>query len=104
MFSNFLHNNRYYAFLEVPVSLLDEEIDGSSLLDTIFIPTYSLNNSKVIIRLTKRDGDYYINTPQLEDSLNDWNTWLTDKGYSVSNWLTLTERNALLQNKKYNNE
>ena len=104
MLSDFLHNDRYYAFLEVPVSFLNEEIDGNTLLDTIFIPTYSLNNSKAIIRLTKRDGDYYINTPQLENTLDDWNTWLTSKGYSINDWLTLSERNTLLQSKAYNDE
>ena len=35
------------------------------------------------------------------DDLQDWETWLDTKGYTIDTWLTIEERNTLLDSADY---
>ena len=115
-YDKFLHTNGVpYAFLEVPVAFLDELIpeganwstkeDGQKTVGEYSIgKIYSINNSKVIISLAAMQAETY-RTPALTyNDLQDWETWLDTKGYTIDNWLTIAERATLLNSEVYNND
>ena len=115
-YDKFLHSNGVpYAFLEVPVSFLNEVIpeganwstkeDGQKNVGEYSIgKIYSTDNSKVIISLAAMEAENY-RTPALTyDDLQDWETWLNTKGYTIEDFLTIADRAALLAGGDYPTE
>jgi len=112
-YDKFLHSNGVpYAFLEVPVAFLDELIpeganwsakeDGQKNVGEYSIgKNYSTDNSKVIISLSAMEADTYRTPAVTYDDLQDWETWLDTKEYTIDNWLTIAEQNTLLASKAY---
>jgi len=116
-YNEFRHTNGVpYAFLEVPVAFLDETIPvganwsakedetqknvGEYTLGKI----YSNDDTNVIIALAARQADTYRVRPVNYDDLQDWETWLDTKGYTIDDWLTITERRTLLATEAYATE
>ena len=119
-YDEFLHSNGVpYAYLEVPVAFLDETIpeganwsakgtedepEQKNVGEYTLGKIYSIGNSKVIISLAAMQAETY-RTPALTyDDLQDWETWLDTKGYTIDNWLTIAERATLLNSEVYNND
>ena len=111
-YDKFRYNNVPYAFLETPVSFLNEEIpeganwsakeDGQKTLDEYTISkAVSKDGTKVIFALCAMQEPTY-RTPSLTyNDLQDWETWLDTKGYSIDNFLTIADRNTLLVSEAY---
>ena len=112
-YAKFLHTNGVaYAFLEAPVSILNEEIpeganwsakeDGQKTLNEYTInKAISKDETKVIFALCAMEAPTY-RTPALTyDDLQDWETWLDTKGYSINDFLTIENRNTLLASEAY---
>lgn len=112
-YDKFLHSNGVpYAFLEVPVAFLDEVIpeganwsakeDGQKNVGEYSIgKIYSTDNSKVIINLAAMQAETY-RTPSLTyDDLQDWETWLNTKSYTIEDFLTIADRATLLASEAY---
>lgn len=116
-YDEFLHNNGVpYAYLEVPVAFLDETIpeganwstkgDGENT-EQKTVSEYTLNKqvsldgTKVIIALAAMEADTYRTPAVTYDDLQDWETWLDTKEYTIDNWLTIAERNTLLASEAY---
>ena len=119
-YDKFLHTNGVpYAFLEVPVAFLDELIpEGANWSnkgdeenpEQKNVGEYSLSkissndNSKVIINLAAMEAPTY-RTPALTyNDLQDWETWLNTKEYTINDWLTIEETLALLDTEAYAQE
>lgn len=100
------------AFLEVPIAFLDELIpeganwsakeDGQKTVGEYSIQRQtSLDGTKVIIELAAMEAETY-RTPALTyDDLQDWESWLDTKGYTIDNWLTMEETLALFASTAY---
>ena len=115
-YDKFLHTNGVpYAFLEVPVSFLNEVIpeganwsakeDGQKNVGEYSLgKIYSTDNSKVIITLAAMEAETY-RTPALTyDDLQDWETWLNTKEYTIEDFLTIADRATLLAGGDYPTE
>ena len=116
-YDEFLHNNGVpYAYLEVPVAFLDETIpeganwstkgDGENteqktVSEYTLSKQVSLDGTKVIIALAAMEADTYRTFAVTYDDLQDWETWLDTKEYTIDNWLTIAERNTLLASEAY---
>ena len=113
-YDEFLHTNGVpYAFLEVPVAFLDETIPVGANWSTKVDETqknvgeytlgkiYSNDNTNVIITLGARQDDIYRFRAVDYDDLQDWETWLDTKGYTIDDWLTVAERRTLLATEAY---
>ena len=115
-YDKFLHSNGVlYAFLEVPASFLNELIpeganwsakeDGQKNVGEYSIgKIYSTDNSKVIISLAAMEAQTYRTPAITYDDLQDWEDWLGLHGYTIDDWLTIKERNILLNSEVYNND
>ena len=116
-YDEFLHTNGVpYAYLEVPVAFLDETIpeganwsnkgtedepEQKNVGEYTLGKIYSIDNSNVIISLAAMQAERY-RTPALTyNDLQDWETWLDTKGYTINNWLTIAERATLLATEAY---
>lgn len=116
-YDEFLHSNGVpYAYLEVPVVFLEETIpeganwsakgteeepEQKTLGEYTLNKQVSLDGTKVIIALAAMQAETY-RTPALTyDDLQDWETWLDTKGYTIDNWLTIAERATLLASEAY---
>jgi hypothetical protein len=119
-YDEFLHSNGVpYAYLEVPVALLDETIpeganwsakgtedepEQKTLGEYTLNKHVSLDGTKVIIALAAMQAETY-RTPALTyDDLQDWETWFDTKGYTIDSWLTIAERATLFASEVYNND
>jgi hypothetical protein len=118
-YENFIYAKRVaYAYLEVPVSFLTQvmptDADEASIIDedgnivstrTLNEYTlgkiYSLDNTKVIITLGASDLDGSRRRSVNFDDLQDWETWLDTKGYTMDKWLTVAEKDALVKTSVY---
>lgn len=116
-YDEFLHTNGVpYAFLEVPVAFLDETIpeganwsakgteeepEQKNVGEYTLGKIYSNDGTNVIITIAAMQAETY-RTPALTyNDLQDWETWLDTKGYTIDDWLTIDERNALLATEAY---
>ncbi len=116
-YDEFLHSNGVpYAYLEVPVAFLEETIpeganwsakgteeepEQKTLGEYTLNKQVSLDGTKVIIALAAMQAETY-RTPALTyDDLQDWETWLDTKGYTIDSWLTIAERATLLASEAY---
>ena len=116
-YDEFLHTNGVpYAFLEVPVAFLDETIpeganwsakgteeepEQKNVGEYTLGKIYSNDGTNVIITIAAMQAETY-RTPVLTyNDLQDWETWLDTKGYTIDDWLTIDERNALLATEAY---
>ena len=119
-YDKFLHTNGVpYAFLELPVAMLEQQMPDYANwaveeTDEEGVPTeiktlgeytlskiFSIDGTKVIIALAAMEAETY-RTPALTyDDLQDWETWLDTKGYTIDNWLTIAERATLLASEAY---
>ena len=116
-YDKFRHSNGVpYAFLEVPVAFLDEVIpEGANWSDKgdeenpeqknvgeyTLGKIYSLNNTKVIITIGATRSVGFRGRSVNYDDVQDWETWLDTKGYTIDNFLTIAERATLLASEAY---
>jgi len=116
-YDKFLHTNGVpYAFLEVPVAFLNEVIpEGANWSDKgdeenpeqknvgeyTLGKIYSLDNTKVIITIGATRSVGFRGRSVNYDDVQDWETWLDTKGYTIDDWLTIEERNSLLATEAY---
>ena len=115
-YDKFKYNNVPYAFLETPISFLSEDIpEGANWSDKgtednpeqKTLDEYTINKAiskdetKVIFALCAMQEPTY-RTPSLTyNDLQDWETWLNTKGYSIDDFLTIEDRNTLLASEAY---
>lgn len=119
-YDEFLHSNGVpYAYLEVPVAFLDETIpeganwsakgteeepEQKTVGEYTLNKQVSLDGTKVIIALAAMEAETY-RTPALTyDDLQDWETWLDTKSYSINDWLTIAESRTLMASEAYAEE
>ena len=122
-YDKFVHTNGIpYAHLEVPIAFLSEELpieatwsaktvddDGVSTSQKT-IEEYSISirksidETKAIICLAATVAPTYRVPILTYDDLQDWETWLDTKGHTIDSWLTVSERNTLLETEAYSNE
>ena len=115
-YDKFLHSNSVpYAYLEVPVAFLDETIpeganwsakeDGQKTVGEYTLNRQvSLDGVKVIIALAAMEAETYRTPAVTYDDLQDWETWLDTKSYSINDWLTIAERRTLMASEAYAEE
>jgi len=112
-YDKFQHSNGVpYAYLEVPIAFLNEEIpeganwsakeDGQKTVGEYTLRKFiSLDNTKAVIALAAMEAPTY-RTPSLTyDDLQDWETWLATKNYNINQFLTISQRNSLLESAAY---
>ena len=119
-YDKFVHSNGMpYAYLEVPIAFLAEELptdatwsanevdDNGNSTKQKTIEEYAIwikksnNETKAIIGLMATVNPTYRVSKFTKDDLQDWETWLDTKEYSIDNFLTLEERNTLLDSEDY---
>ena len=106
-------NGMPYAYLEVPIAFLSEELPTDATWSTkedesqktieeyaIWIKKSNDETKAIIGLMATFDTTYRIPRFTYND-LQDWETWLNTKGYSMDNFLTLEERNTLLETEDY---
>tara|TARA_R100000234_G_scaffold29303_1_gene16943 strand:- start:254 stop:664 length:411 start_codon:yes stop_codon:yes gene_type:complete len=125
-YDKFLHRNGMpYAYIEVPASFLAEELPEDANWSAIYTYddqgevtsstqktieqyclaiTKSLDETKAVIRLSALKDYRYRIEPMTYDDLQDWETWLDTKSYTIDTWLTISERNTLLASSDYEQE
>ena len=106
-------NGMPYAYLEVPIAFLSEELPTDATWSTKedesqkTIEEYAIwikksnDETKAIIGLMATVNPTYRVPKFTYNDLQDWETWLDTKGYSIDNFLTLEERNTLLKTEDY---
>ena len=113
-YDKFVHSNGMpYAYLEVPIAFLSEELPTDATWSikedesqknieeyAIWIKK-SNDETKAIIGLMATVNPTYRVPKFTYNDLQDWETWLDTKGYSIDNFLTLEERNTLLDSEDY---
>ena len=113
-YDKFLHSNNVpYAYIEVPIAFLSEELptdatwsikedESQKIIEEYAIWIKKSNDeSKAIICLMATVAPTYRVSKFTYNDLQDWETWLDTKGYSIDNFLTLEERNTLLDSEDY---
>ena len=119
-YDKFVHSNGMpYAYLEVPIAFLAEELptdatwsanevdDNGNSTKQKTIEEYAIwikksnDETKAIIGLMATVAPTYRVSKFTKDDLQDWETWLDTKEYSIDNFLTLEERNTLLDSEDY---
>ena len=119
-YDKFVHSNDMpYAYLEVPIAFLSEELptdatwsasevddDGNStkqktIEEYVIWIQKSNDETKAVIGLMATLESSYRVPKFTKDDLQDWETWLDTKGYSIDNFLTIEERNTLLESGDY---
>tara|TARA_A100001011_G_scaffold400249_1_gene513528 strand:+ start:4434 stop:4817 length:384 start_codon:yes stop_codon:yes gene_type:complete len=118
-YEKFIYAKRVsYAYLEVPVSFLTQvmptDADDASIYDIggnvvstrtldeyTLGKVYSLDNTKVIITLGASDMSNSRRRSVNFDDLQDWETWLDTKGYTIDKWLTVAEKTTLVGTSDY---
>ena len=119
-YDEFLHSNGVpYAYLEVPVAFLDETIpeganwsakgteeepEQKNVGEYTLNKQVSLDGTKVIIALAAMEAETYRTPAVTYDDLQDWETWLDTKSYSINDWLTIAERRTLMASEAYAEE
>ena len=119
-YDKFVHSNGMpYAYLEVPIAFLSEELptdatwsasevddDGNSTKQKT-IEEYAIwikksnDETKAIIGLMATVAPTYRVPKFTKDDLQDWETWLDTKEHTIDTWLTIEERNVLLETEDY---
>ena len=119
-YDKFLHTNGVaYAFLEVPVAFLDQQMPDYSNWavaeeDEEGNPTEyktlgeytigqipSIDGTTVVITLAAMEAQTYRTPAITYDDLQDWEDWLGLHEYTLDDWLTIEERNTLLATEAY---
>tara|TARA_Y100000004_G_scaffold52108_1_gene57769 strand:- start:1473 stop:1877 length:405 start_codon:yes stop_codon:yes gene_type:complete len=119
-YDKFVHNNGMpYAYLEVPITFLSEELptdatwsasevddNGNStkqktIEEYVIWKQKSNDETKAVIGLMGTIAPTYRVRMFGKNDLQDWETWLDTKGYSIDNFLTIEERNTLLESEDY---
>ena len=113
-YDKFLHSNDVpYAYLEVPIAFLSEELPTNAtwsakedetqktIEEYVIWIKKSNDETKAVIGLMATVNPTYRVPKFTKDDLQDWETWLDTKGYSIDNFLTIEERNALLESDDY---
>jgi len=113
-YDKFVHSNGMpYAYLEVPIAFLSEELPTDATWSTkengsqktieeyaIWIKKSNDETKAIVCLMATFDATYRV-SKFTKDDLQDWETWLDTKEYSIDNFLTLEERNTLLDSKDY---
>ena len=113
-YDKFVHSNGMpYAYLEVPIAFLAEELptdatwsikedESQKTIEEYAIWIEKSNDeTKAIICLMATVAPTYRVSKFTYNDLQDWETWLDTKGYSIDNFLTLEERNTLMDSEDY---
>ena len=125
-YDKFLHSNGMpYAYLEIPIAFLSEElpteadysvkewsvptdvdeeqtpVSQKTIEEYVIWKQKSTDETKAIICLMATLESNYRVSKFTYNDLQDWETWLDTKGYSIDNFLTIEERNALLESDDY---
>jgi len=119
-YDKFVHSNGMpYAYLEVPIAFLAEELptdatwsanevdDNGNSTKQKTIEEYAIwikksnNETKAIIGLMATVNPTYRVSKFTKDDLQDWETWLDTKEHTIDTWLTIEERNTLLDSEDY---
>ena len=125
-YDKFVHSNGIpYAYLEVPVAFLSEElpteadysakewsvptdideeqtpVSQKTIEEYVIWKQKSTDETKAIICLMATLESSYRVPIFTYNDLQDWETWLNTKGYSIDNFLTIEERNTLLESDDY---
>ena len=122
-YDKFVHTNRIpYAYLEVPIAFLSEALPTNATWSTVntfddegelvsstqkTIEEYSIwikksnDETKAIIGLMATVNPTYRVSKFTYDDLQDWETWLDTKSHTIDTWLTIAERNTLLETVDY---
>jgi hypothetical protein len=119
-YDKFLYTNGVaYAFLEVPVAFLDqqmpdyanwavEEVDEEgnpieikTLGEYTIGQVLSIDGTKVVITLAAMQAATYRTPAITYDDMQDWEDWLGLHGYTIDDWLTIADRNTLLASEAY---
>ena len=113
-YDKFVHSNGMpYVYLEVPIAFLAEELptdatwsikedESQKTIEEYAIWIEKSNDeTKAIICLMATVAPTYRVSKFTYNDLQDWETWLDTKGYSIDNFLTLEERNVLLESDDY---
>jgi len=103
-YEKFKYNNGYYAYLEVPIADLEIRFGRKFVENVSLTVIKSIDESKAIIRLAERDGDYWMNVAQTSDKLQEWEDWSDENSYSIDDWLTVSQYKTLTASSDYNNE
>ena len=113
-YDKFLHSNNVpYAYIEVPIAFLSEELPTDATWSikedesqktieeyAIWIKKSNDENKAIVCLMATVNPTYRIPKFTYND-LQDWETWLDTKGYSIDNFLTIEERNTLLKTEDY---
>lgn len=119
-YDKFLHTNGVpYAFLEVPVAFLDQQMpdyanwavaatdeDGNpteykTLGEYTIGKVTSIDGTTVVISLAAMQAETYRTPAVTYDDLQDWEDWLGLHDYTIEDWLTIAERATLLATEAY---
>jgi hypothetical protein len=119
-YDKFRHTNGVaYAFLEVPVAFLDqqmpdyanwavEEVDEEgnpieikTLGEYTIGQVLSIDETKVVITLAAMQSPNYRTPAITYDDMQDWEDWLGLHKYTIDDWLTIADRNTLLASEAY---
>lgn len=119
-YDKFLHTNGLaYAFLEVPVAFLDQQMpdyanwavaeedeegnatEYKTLGEYTISQVPSIDGTTVVITLAAMESPTYRTPAITYDDLQDWEDWLGLHGYTLDDWLTIEERNTLLATEAY---
>ena len=119
-YDKFLHNNGVpYAFLEVPVAFLDQQMpdyanwavaatdeDGNpteikTLGEYTIGKVTSIDGTTVVISLAAMQAERYRTPAVTYDDFQDWEDWLGLHDYTIEDWLTIAERATLLATEAY---
>jgi len=103
----------YYAFAEVPISMLDTVVpdgikwsqrdDGSQKIAREFLLYWreSLDGTKCAALLAASEKNQSRDKPVTEEDLALWESVLTDLGVPLSSWLTAEEYKELITTADY---
>ena len=109
-YDKFVHSNGMpYAYLEVPIEFLSEELPTDATWSIKenetqkTIEEYAIwikksnDETKAIVCLMGTVAPTYRVPKFTYDDLQDWETWLDTKERTIDTWLTIEERNTLLE-------
>jgi alpha-amylase/alpha-mannosidase (GH57 family) len=116
-YTKFVHSNGIaYAYLEVPIEFLSEELPTDATWSTKEDETQktieeyviwlqkSNDETKAIICLMATENTRYRVPIFTYNDLQDWETWLNTKSFTIDDFLTIEERNTLMESEVYSVE
>ncbi len=129
-FARFNRGGVYYAFVNVPVNMLSIEVPGDAhekgkviiepteyaedgtlikeevsrqktMAEFMLAQIHSLDGTEVIAPLSAMDRPTLRERKTTRSDLEQWEGFVSSYGLTVDKWLTIDQRNDLLNSKKY---